>query len=246
MFVHPLLQAAAYVALASARALPEPEANPQLPGLPGGLAPSLTSKVLSLIGQATATAGVVIPNVQAPNVPNVPNVGGGSLPLPAAPGVTVPTIPVPTGAPGTPNLPVSVPGAPNLPVSAPGVPPLPVSVPSVGVPSLPVSVPGVPNVPVSVPPIPDLPTSVPPIPPVPSAPNLSSNPTSLLTNVTSAIQILQIVAAILGATGGSGSLDLHNLPVGVGLGSGNPIIQLLLGLVIPLITSATGIPVNHL
>ncbi|KAL9044581.1 MAG: hypothetical protein Q9214_002294 [Letrouitia sp. 1 TL-2023] len=245
MFVHPLLQAAAYVALASARALPEPEANPQLPGLPSGLAPSLTSKVLSLVGQATAAAGGVVPNVPIPSVPSIPNVGG-SVPLPAAPGVTVPPLPVPTGAPGTPtlpvsipsigNLPVSIPGAPNLPVSAPGVPPLSVSVPPVAVPSLPVSVPGAPNVPVSVPPIPQ----------VPSAPNLPSNPTSLLSNVTLAIQILEIVGAILGATGGSGSLDLHNLPVGLGLGSGNPLVQLLLGLVVPLITSATGIPVNHL
>ena len=107
------------------------------------------------------------------------------------------------------------------------LPPLPVQVPDLPLPN-PSNLP--------IPPIPDVPAvgggAVPSLPALPGLPPLPTDPKQLLNNVTSAVQILQIVAAILGATGGGAGL---NLPAGVGLGSGNPLVKLLIGLVLTLV-----------
>ncbi|KAL9007859.1 MAG: hypothetical protein Q9173_006961 [Seirophora scorigena] len=150
------------------------------------------------------------------------------------------------GPPGIPNLPLlNLPGLPNLPGLAPSAPsgagagnnqpsglPLP-PLPVVGNPPLP----PLPNLPI--PPLPNVPGpgSLPlPLPGAGAGAGGLPNPQDLLGNVTSAIQVLQLVQSVLrGAVPG--------LPVGVGLGSGNTVVQALLGLVGPLIGGA-GLPIN--
>ncbi|KAL8799448.1 MAG: hypothetical protein Q9182_005892 [Xanthomendoza sp. 2 TL-2023] len=211
MHLYTLLPLTALATLAIAGPIPEPEAEPQLPGLPvpglpTGLPASITSKVLSLIPAATSTAGAILGNVANPvtgsgqlgvNVPNVP------VPIP---GVSPPAAP---GLPNLPNLGGSVPGLPNLP--SPGVPGGLPNIPSPGVPGLPS------------------------LPSPPGVPGLANDPKQLIANVQQAIQILQILYTIL-----------LKLPVGVGVGSGNPVVQTLLALIVPLITGATKIPINNL
>ncbi|KAI4169670.1 MAG: hypothetical protein LQ348_007236 [Seirophora lacunosa] len=157
--------------------------------------------------------------------------------------------------PGLPNLPLPLPNLPlpNLPLpNLPGLPSLPGAPSGAGAGSNPLSsLPVVGNLPLPNLPLPPLPNL--PIPPLPNLPGVGSlplplpgaggagpaglpNPQDLLGNVTSAIQVLQVLQGVL-----SGAVP--GLPVGVGLGSGNPVVQSLLGLVKPLLGGA-GLPVN--
>lgn len=209
----------ALAALTAANPIAAPEPEPQLPGLPAGLAPSLTAQILSLLPSATAAV-----NQLGLNVPNLPGPAG-----------AVPSLPVPL--PALPSLPVPLPGVgggalPSLPVPLPGVGGGALPTPSLPIPSLP----GVGNLPV--PPLPSLPG----VGGLPGLPALPTDPKALLGNVNQAIQVLQIIQAILGAAG-SGSLP--SLPAGVGVGSGNPLVKLLLGLVTSLV-GGIGLPVGAL
>ncbi|KAL8879599.1 MAG: hypothetical protein Q9192_008198, partial [Flavoplaca navasiana] len=251
MHLHTLLTLAAHAAFIAATPIADPEAEPQVPGLPTGLPASLTSKVASLLPAATAAANSIglngLPGVGgfASNLPpqsvpsSVPGVGG-ALPPPSVPssvlgvGGALPPLSVPSSVPGVGgalpplSVPSSVPGVggnlPPLPVPTPG---LPLPAPS----NLPLPDPS--NLPIS--PVPELPVgggAVPSLSGLSGLPPPPTDPKQLLNNVTSAIQILQIVEAILGATGGGAGL---NLSAGVVLGSGNPIVKLLIGLVLTLV-----------
>ncbi|KAL8686737.1 MAG: hypothetical protein Q9218_006903, partial [Villophora microphyllina] len=109
------------IPLTAAGPIPEAEAEPQLPplpsvpGLPTGLAASVTSAVLSLIPSATSAGGgltSINPGLSGGqlglNVPNLPAVPGG-LPVPVP--VSVPGV----SPPSTSNLPASVPAPGALP-----------------------------------------------------------------------------------------------------------------------------------
>ncbi|KAL8998020.1 MAG: hypothetical protein Q9169_002860 [Polycauliona sp. 2 TL-2023] len=78
---------------------------------------------------------------------------------------------------------------------------------------------------------------LPPLP-VPSIPGGLPVPKALLGKITSAISILQLIVSILGVGGDGARLDL---PLGIGAGSGNPVVQLLIGLVLALL-SGVGLP----
>ncbi|KAL8666968.1 MAG: hypothetical protein Q9168_007364 [Polycauliona sp. 1 TL-2023] len=100
--------------------------------------------------------------------------------------------------------------------------------------ALPTSIPSVPGIQLpNIPVVGNLP--LPPLP-VPALPSTGlPDPKALLAKITSAIQILTLITTILGVGGDAASL---NLPLGVGLGSGNPIVQTLLGLVLSLLSGA--------
>ncbi|KAL9030310.1 MAG: hypothetical protein Q9196_001560 [Gyalolechia fulgens] len=271
--MHPptLLTIATYAALIAANPVPEPEAAPQqlpaIPGLPTGLAASVTSAILNLIPSATAPAASLLSNVPSPGVggalppvpavsslPPVPGVGGALPPVPSV-GGALPPVPAVSSLPPVPSVGGALPPVPSVGGALPPVPAvssLP-PVPGVGgaLPPVPAvsPLPPAPGVGGTVPPAPGVGGAVPPtlgLPPAPGVPAVPVNdPTKLLGNITQAIQILEIVAIILGAQGGN-SLNLGSLPVGVGLGSGNPLIRTLLSLVITLLSGATGVPVNPL
>ncbi|KAL8690188.1 MAG: hypothetical protein Q9224_004464 [Gallowayella concinna] len=219
MHLSTLLPVTALAALTIAGPIPEPEAEPQLPALPlpVGLPTGLPASITSKVLSLIPAATSTAAGLLN-GVPN-PLTGSGAL------GVNVPNLPLPI--PG-----VSVPSAPNLP--NPSLPnlggslPSPGDIPLPGLPPLPLpAVPGLPPLP-----LPALPGA--PSLPLPAVPALPSDPKQLLNNVQQALQILQIVSSILTA-----------LPLGVGVGSGNPLVQTLLALIVPLVSGVTKAPLNN-